>query len=507
MKNVSIKKAVVLGIAVILVSIAFIPVVNAQFGTIFSKFSKNPNDDKVVKPANPVNSPPLRNCNLIIRLPANPVTMVVDYPALNSYFDTTLSNVPSGYDVSNGDYLGWCIDLDHDIADNTSYQVSLYLSYNTSMPSYLWHNNLSKVNYILNNKQGSWQQVQNAMWYLLDFGDEGLNSYGWAMVNDAIANGSSFCPGVGDVIAIIADAGIDVQYTVIEVQVPVYTLTVNTDGSGTVNPSAGTYASGNVVNVNATPDIGWTFDNWSGDVPSGHETDNPVTITMDANKTLNAHFSLCTYTITATAGSGGSISPSGSVIVNHGDDQTFTITPDVGYHISDVLVDSVSVGAVSSYTFYNVVDDHTIDAQFAIENYLLNVTVNGNGVVTKDPDQATYTYGTSVELEAFADPGWTFDHWSGDLTGDTNPDTIIMDDSKEVTAHFINDEDTEPPSVRITQPINALYIFNRPIVPFSIPIIIKGVTIEVDADDNESGIERVEFYIDGELQNNDTTAP
>ena len=71
-----------------------------------------------------------------------------------------------------------------------------------------------------------------------------------------------------------------------------------------------------------------------------------------------------TYTITATAGEGGKIEPSGEVVVNEGDSQTFTITPYTGYEISDVVVDNVSVGVVSSYTFVNVTANHTIQATF-----------------------------------------------------------------------------------------------------------------------------------------------
>ena len=69
--------------------------------------------------------------------------------------------------------------------------------------------------------------------------------------------------------------------------------------------------------------------------------------------------------ITATAGDNGKIAPTGDVAVPKGESKTFTITPDSGYHIKDVLVDGKSVGAVGTYTFENVVDNHTIHATFA----------------------------------------------------------------------------------------------------------------------------------------------
>ena len=72
--------------------------------------------------------------------------------------------------------------------------------------------------------------------------------------------------------------------------------------------------------------------------------------------------------ITATADEHGKIDPAGTITVPKGESKTFTLTPDPGYHIKDVLVDGKSVGAVSTYTFKEVVADHTIHAAFA-ENY------------------------------------------------------------------------------------------------------------------------------------------
>ncbi|TET35425.1 MAG: hypothetical protein E3J72_11175 [Planctomycetota bacterium] len=70
------------------------------------------------------------------------------------------------------------------------------------------------------------------------------------------------------------------------------------------------------------------------------------------------------FTITATAGAGGTINPSGSIPVIEGDNQSFTMTPDIGYHVKDVLVDGLSVGPVTNYEFVNVTADDTISAIF-----------------------------------------------------------------------------------------------------------------------------------------------
>ena len=79
------------------------------------------------------------------------------------------------------------------------------------------------------------------------------------------------------------------------------------------------------------------------------------------------------YTIKATAGAGGSISPSGNVSVREGRDQAFTITPDKGYAVANVKIDGRSIGAVKSYTFENVRRNHTIEVSFARANEFIDV--------------------------------------------------------------------------------------------------------------------------------------
>jgi hypothetical protein len=106
---------------------------------------------------------------------------------------------------------------------------------------------------------------------------------------------------------------------------------------------------------------------------------------MDGPKSVSATFAINTYTITATAGTGGTISPTGAVSVNYGEDQVFTITPNTGYHILDVLVDGVSVGALNSYTFIGC-RCRPHHASFAINTYTITATAGTGGTI--DPTGA-----------------------------------------------------------------------------------------------------------------------
>jgi len=85
--------------------------------------------------------------------------------------------------------------------------------------------------------------------------------------------------------------------------------------------------------------------------------------------------------ITASAGSNGTISPTGIVSVDEGDDKTFTIAPATHYHVATVLVDGQSVGAVTSYEFDDVSTAHTIAATFAIDTNAITASVGANGTI------------------------------------------------------------------------------------------------------------------------------
>lgn len=84
-------------------------------------------------------------------------------------------------------------------------------------------------------------------------------------------------------------------------------------------------------------------------------------------------------------------------------------------------------------------DDKFITASFITEFVTLTVSIIGDGTVQINPNMTQYPRGTVVELLAVPDSGWIFSHWSGNLWGSQNPDSIIMDDNKDITANFVPD--------------------------------------------------------------------
>ena len=175
------------------------------------------------------------------------------------------------------------------------------------------------------------------------------------------------------------------QFTITLAKAGTGTGTVTGSGINCGTTCTGTYSSGSLVTLSATPDAGSTFAGWSGGGCSGT---GQCTTTVTSNQTITSAFNLApapasTYTITASAGSGGAISPSGSVTVNQGASRTFTITPGTGYSISGVTVDGVSVGAVSSYAFGNVTANHTISAAFSANTPVFATNSGGGSYTSK----------------------------------------------------------------------------------------------------------------------------
>ena len=171
-----------------------------------------------------------------------------------------------------------------------------------------------------------------------------------------------------------------------------YTITYDLAG-GTAEGNLDTYTiETRTFTLKNPTKSGYTFTGWSG---TGLTGENNLTVTIEKGSTgdrsYTAHWryngsghSYSYYTIKATAGAGGSISPSSNVSVREGRDQTFTITPDKGYAVANVKIDGKSIGAAKSYTFENVSRTHTIEVIF--------MKANGNPQTGVFVDVATGSY-------------------------------------------------------------------------------------------------------------------
>ena len=265
-------------------------------------------------------------------------------------------------------------------------------------------------------------------------------------VTDGSVSSWTYTPSSGSIhiVGVEVSDGDDTDYqewTVdVSSPVPQHTLTVNVveGGSVTLDPAGGTYDEVTVVTLTPVADPGWTFDSWGDDL-SG--SDDPETITMDADKTVSATFTQDEYTLTVTPVGSGTVSKDPSQATYHyGDVVTLTATPDnedwafVGW--------SGDVDSTDNPLDLTIIGDMSVTATFTDEFYVLTVNVVGNGHVDLDPAGGTYAVDTVVGLDAVADLGWTFAGWSGALSGDTNPETVTMNADKTVTATFTEDEYT-----------------------------------------------------------------
>lgn len=196
---------------------------------------------------------------------------------------------------------------------------------------------------------------------------------------------------------------------------------VTLTGAGTGATGAGSHAAGTTVNIYAGTKSGYTFNGWTSDDVTvlSASSKNASFVMPDKDVTVKANWvyngggssggGYTYYTIKATAGVNGSISPTGNVSVREGRDQTFTITPNKGYAVAKVLIDSKNVGAVKSYTFENVKKNHTIEVVF--------MKASGNpqtGVFVDVPEGSYYEEAVNWAVEKGITTGTDATHFSPD---------------------------------------------------------------------------------------------
>ncbi len=185
------------------------------------------------------------------------------------------------------------------------------------------------------------------------------------------------------------------------------------------------------MTVTATPNAGWSFAGWSGEL-SGNT--NPASVTMNADKAITATFTQTVYTPTITiVGSGTVTRNPNQANYTLGQVVTLTAVPTIGWTFTGWSGD---VSGSANPIALTIDANPVVIATFIQDAYALTIGTVGSGSVSKNPNLATYYYGDVVTLTATPTGGWNFANWSGAISSTANPVALTITGSTSVTATF-----------------------------------------------------------------------
>ncbi|MDD1718360.1 MAG: hypothetical protein LUO88_04715, partial [Methanoregulaceae archaeon] len=242
---------------------------------------------------------------------------------------------------------------------------------------------------------------------------------------------------------VTADHTISVVFTV-----QTFVILANAGIHGTIEPSGSIAVPfGGSQEFTITPETGYQVADVIVDGTSVGSVPNYTFSDLTADHSILALFEIATFTINATSGAGGSISPPGITTVNYGGSQPYTITPSTGYNIANVYVNGNPQGAVSSFQFTNVVSDQTIRAEFAIKQFTLTATAGPGGAIAPS-GVITVNYGGSQTFLISPDPGFGIQNVFVDGVSVGRNSTLMINNI--IRNHNINALFVQPPVANFT---------------------------------------------------------
>jgi hypothetical protein len=162
-----------------------------------------------------------------------------------------------------------------------------------------------------------------------------------------------------------------------------FTIKATAGANGTITPAgSASVGYGNNTVYSITPAAGYHVATLKIDGTSTTPVTNYTFTNVAANHTIAATFALTSFTLTASGGAGGTISPTGTATVSPGGTKTYTIKPSPGYTILDVTLDGASIGTVKSYVFTNVSANHLLIATFTPVTYVITSSAGANGTIS-----------------------------------------------------------------------------------------------------------------------------
>jgi hypothetical protein len=249
-------------------------------------------------------------------------------------------------------------------------------------------------------------------------------------------------------VAYSSDFSIEMQSPPLAVVI-VSTLTTTTEGGGSVSvqPPDGSYASGSMATLTATPAAGWTFLQWFGDATGT----NPVTsVQMTRNKYVQAVFG--TAVNTTMVGSGSILQEPLAAFYPYGTRIRFSGLPASGNYLA--FWGNAVTSTNNPLDFLVTTPNPTLTAVFqplTTGQFALALAAEGGGKVVATPAANRHSSGASVLVTAQPDAGQDFVGWSGNAAGSVNPLTVAMNQSKTITAVF-----TKHPRLRVGTALEGL---------------------------------------------------
>lgn len=268
---------------------------------------------------------------------------------------------------------------------------------------------------------------------------------------DMRINGNEVPPSetfvVGDV---TADMNIELWLMKTDVDPGMYVIHAEHNGHGSVTPSDCEVAAGGSVTLTVSPNDGYMVSSVLVNYSEVELSDGKLVLSdIDGNKVVSVTFEEIEYTetVTVSVGDNGTVSPSGSVVVERGEDLELTITPDDGYRIASVILDGTDVTSEvkdSVFVLSNVVSGHSVCVEFEVITYTVTVTAGENG--SADPTTSVVEYGKSLKIVFIPEPGYRTSYLTingGDRIVPDDRTNYVIDDiieDKAVEVFFERDD-------------------------------------------------------------------
>lgn len=209
--------------------------------------------------------------------------------------------------------------------------------------------------------------------------------------------------------------------------------TVTGSGNITLNPDKEEYDENEEVVITATPQYGWSFSNWTGDL-SGNT--NPATINVDENKNIEGVFTINSYTVNSSASplAGGQTTGTGDY--THGQIATITASPAAGYSFVNWTENGIVVSSQTQYSF-TVTDNRNLVANFEPLSYTVSLQANPSAAGNTH-GTGVYQHGENVTIEALPNENYSFINWThnGTVVSSQANYSFVPTQDMELVAHF-----------------------------------------------------------------------